>query len=55
MDKKTDPCEACLYRKRVGSMFKGKRIPGRAGKCIRPEGLCEDYEQWTKILGSFSG
>jgi hypothetical protein len=33
-------CSQCLFHKMQGSPFPGKKIPGRFGKCCRPEGIC---------------
>jgi len=35
-------CDSCPYKRAVGNRkFKGTRIPGGPGKCVRPGGLCD--------------
>jgi len=40
--KATGDCATCPFWKRKASKTKGKLIPGGAGKCTRPEGLCNN-------------
>lgn len=40
MNLPTGDCNTCCYWKRLGSKFKGVRVPGGFGKCVRAEGHC---------------
>ena len=40
-EKTVKDCNMCRFHKAMISPKKGVKIPGRYGKCIRPEGHCD--------------
>lgn len=44
-------CTKCKFKKAMISKFKGVKIPGGMGKCIRPGGHCDPDIVGGKIGG----
>ena len=50
--KATGDCSTCPFWKSRMNKHKGKLIPGGSGKCIRPEGLCDNPKPKDPIKGT---